>query len=160
MSRQRLIGQRRIGRNMIHPKASRRIGSQSFLINVDALCEIAILIHRPTVPIHCKVKVARRISGHCNKPSSLEWENVEAGPTSPSVGRNGSNLKKGTNNVQPKIAMCTGTHLVSTDRQRRANDAQPRICKQQRSESKALIFKVYLVIQCHPTKRQIDVLST
>ena len=41
------------------------------------------------------------------------------------VGRNGSNLKKSTNNEWPKISMCTGMHLVSTDRQRRANNAQP-----------------------------------
>ena len=46
------------------------------------------------------------------------------------VGLNGSNLRKGTNNEWPKIAMRTGTHLVSTDMQRRANNAQPRICKQ------------------------------
>ncbi len=43
------------------------------------------------------------------------------------VGWNGSNLRKGTNIEQPKTVMCTGTHLVSTDRQRRANNARPRI---------------------------------
>jgi hypothetical protein len=41
------------------------------------------------------------------------------------VGRNGSNLRKPS-----RIAMRSGMHLVSTDRQRRANNGRPRICKQ------------------------------
>jgi hypothetical protein len=41
------------------------------------------------------------------------------------VGRNMSNLRKPS-----RIVVRTGTHLVSTDRQRRANNAQPLIYKQ------------------------------
>ena len=48
------------------------------------------------------------------------------------VGRNRSNLRKGTNNERPKGTnnerpKIASTHLVSTDRQRRANNVQPRI---------------------------------
>jgi hypothetical protein len=47
-------------RNMIHPNALRRTVPKSILSNREILSEITIFILRPTVPIHCKVKMTKR----------------------------------------------------------------------------------------------------
>jgi hypothetical protein len=59
---------------------------------------------------------------------TARWKNnlkTASHPPQECVGRNMSNLRKPS-----RIAVRTGTHLVSTDRQRRANNAQPLIYKQ------------------------------